>query len=72
MIDRGEEVLWKQERCVNERGMLNATQVKAVFARLVRDAIRALRCERYIKHKSQCVSPGYITNTKKRVGKKCA
>lgn len=46
MIDRGEEVLWQREQCANSRGMLNATKVKAVFARLVREAIRALRLER--------------------------
>ena len=47
MIDRGEEVLWQREQCANSRGMLNATQVKAVFARLVREAITALGYERY-------------------------
>ena len=46
MIDRGDEVLWQRERCVNARGMLNASQVKAVFARLVRDAISDPRYER--------------------------
>ena len=50
MIDRGEEVLWKREQCANSRGMLNATQLKAVFSRLVRDAIDALGCERYCVH----------------------
>ena len=46
MLDRGDEVQWQRERCVNHRGMLNAVQVKAIFARLVREAIRALQCER--------------------------
>ena len=46
MIDRGEGILWETERCVNDRGMLSASRVKSVFARLVRDAIRDLRLER--------------------------
>ena len=47
MIDGHEDLqLWAREQCVNSRGMLNATQVKAVFSRLVRDAIRALQNER--------------------------
>jgi len=48
MIDRGEEVLWQRESCANAQGMLNASRVKSVFARLVRDAImiRELRFER--------------------------
>ena len=50
MIDRGEEVLWQRERCANSRGMLNATKVKEVFARLVREAIRERRLERYCVH----------------------
>lgn len=50
MIDEGEEVLWQQEQCANSRGMLNATKVKAVFARLVREAIRAQRRDRYCVH----------------------
>ena len=45
MIDRGEEVLWQREQCANSRGMLNATKVKEIFARLVREAIRAQRLE---------------------------
>lgn len=39
MIDEGEEWLWKRDSCVNHRGMLNASQVKAVFKRLVDKAI---------------------------------
>ena len=50
MIDRGEEQLWQREQCANSRGMLNATKVKAVFARLVREAIRAQGFERYCLH----------------------
>ena len=46
MFDMGDEVLWKRESCVNSKGMLNASRVKSVFARLVRDAIRDLRFER--------------------------
>ena len=46
MIDMGEEELWRRENCVNARGMLSASHVKSVFARLVRDAIRDLRYER--------------------------
>ena len=45
MIDRGEEVLWQREQCANSRGMLNATKVKEVFARLVRETIRVQRLE---------------------------
>ena len=45
MIDRGEEVLWQQEQCANSRGMLNATKVKEVFARLVKEAIRVQQLE---------------------------
>ena len=39
MIDMGEEVQWQQEGCVDRHGMLNATQVKAIFKGLVREAI---------------------------------
>ena len=39
MIDEGEEWLWKRDSCVNHRGMLNASQVKAIFKRLVDKAI---------------------------------
>lgn len=45
MIDRGEEVLWQREQCANSRGMLNATKVKEVFARLVKEAIRVQQLE---------------------------
>ena len=45
MIDRGEEVLWQREQCANSQGMLNATKVKEVFARLVRETIRVQRLE---------------------------
>ena len=38
---------WQRDECVNDQGMLNATQVKAVFARLVRDAISVREYERY-------------------------
>lgn len=43
MIDMGEERLWQQDRCVNRQGMLKASQVKAVFGRLVREAIMEKR-----------------------------
>ena len=39
MIDQGEEVQWRPDQCVNSRGMLSATQIKEVFAGLVKDAI---------------------------------
>lgn len=45
MIDMGEERLWQQDRWVNRQGMLNASQVKAVFGRLVREAIMEKRSE---------------------------
>ena len=41
MIDQGEEAKWKRNGCVNDQGMLNATEVKAVFIKLVRSAIEA-------------------------------
>ena len=47
MIDRGEEVLWQREGCANSRGMLKATQIKAVFARIVREAVSNLGYQRY-------------------------
>ena len=47
MIDRGEEVLWQREGCANSRGMLKATQIKAVFARIVREAVSYLGYQRY-------------------------
>ena len=43
MIDMGEERLWQQDRWVNGQGMLKASQVKAVFGRLVREAIMEKR-----------------------------
>ena len=36
---------WRRDSCVDAQGMLNASNVKAVFARLVRDAIKALEIE---------------------------
>ena len=42
MLDRGDERLWKRESCVNAQGMLSASRVKSVFARLVREAVRDL------------------------------
>lgn len=39
MIDKGEEVLWQKNKWVNPKGMLNASQVKAVFKGLVKNAI---------------------------------
>lgn len=45
MIDLGEEKQWQPDRCVNHRGMLSVTQVKAVFARLIREAIEDLPVE---------------------------
>ena len=47
MIDRGEEVLWQREGCANSRGMLKATQIKAVFAKIVREAVSYLGYQRY-------------------------
>ena len=46
MIDQREELQWKQDSCVNTRGMLNAQRVKEVFARLIRNAIGTL-AQRY-------------------------
>jgi len=46
MFDMGDEVLWQRESCVNAKGMLNASRVKSVFARLVRAAIGDLGFER--------------------------
>ena len=46
MIDQGEELQWKQDSCVNARGMLNAQRVKEVFARLIRNTIGTL-AQRY-------------------------
>lgn len=46
MLDRGDERLWQRESCVNDRGMLSASRVKSVFARLVREAVRDLGYER--------------------------
>ena len=43
MIDRGEEQRWREDNCVNARGMLNASHLKSLFARLVRDAVTELR-----------------------------
>lgn len=45
MIDLGEEKQWQPDRCVNNRGMLSVAQVKAVFARLIREAIKDLPAE---------------------------
>lgn len=42
MIDMGEEEIWRKDSCVNTRGMLSASRVKSVFARLVRAAIKEL------------------------------
>ena len=47
MIDRGDEVLWQREGCANSRGMLKATQIKAVFAKIVREAVSYLGYQRY-------------------------
>ena len=45
MIDLGEEKQWQPDRWVNHRGMLSVAQVKAVFARLIREAIKDLPVE---------------------------
>jgi len=45
MIDQGEEKLWQPDQCVNHRGMLSAAWVKAVFVRLIREAIQELPVE---------------------------
>ena len=42
MIDMGEEEIWRKNSCVNARGMLSASRVKAVFSSLVRSAIEEL------------------------------
>ncbi|XP_068671833.1 cyclic GMP-AMP synthase-like receptor 1 [Montipora foliosa] len=42
MIDMGEEQIWRQDNCVDARGILSASRVKSVFARHVRDAIAYL------------------------------
>ena len=42
MIDRGDERIWRQNNCVNDRGMLNASHLKSLFARLVSDAVAEL------------------------------
>ena len=47
MIDRGDERIWRQDSCVNTRGMLSASSVKSVFARHVRNAIGNLGYGRY-------------------------
>ena len=39
----GKKEKWQRDGCVDAQGMFNASKVKAVFARLVRDAIRALQ-----------------------------
>ena len=49
MIDRGEERIWRQDSCVNTRGMLSASNVKSVFARHVRNAIEYLGYGRYVE-----------------------
>ena len=43
----GEEEIWRQNSCVNARGMLSAARVKSVFASLVRSAIKELKYDRY-------------------------
>ena len=58
MIDRGEEVLWQREGCANSRGMLKATQIKAVFARIVREAVSYLGYQRYHSTSKDFVLPG--------------
>ncbi|XP_068727274.1 uncharacterized protein [Montipora capricornis] len=53
MIDMGEERIWRQDRCVNARGMLSASSVKSVFARHVRNAIEYLGYGRFVEVRSQ-------------------
>lgn len=60
MIDRGEEVLWQREGCANSRGMLKATQIKAVFARIVREAVSNLGYQRYHSISKDFVLSGKI------------
>ena len=50
MIDQGEEELRQPDQCVDSRGMLNATNLKKVFKKLVRKAIRKLEYDRYYKY----------------------
>ena len=42
MIKMGEKEIWRKNSCVNARGMLSASRVKAVFSSLVRSAIEEL------------------------------
>ncbi|XP_015767425.1 PREDICTED: protein mab-21-like 2 [Acropora digitifera] len=49
MIDRGEERIWSQNNCVNARGMLNASHLKSLFARLVNDAVAELGYGRFVE-----------------------
>ena len=49
MIDRGEQQNWRNASCVDARGMLNASRVKSVFAKHVRDAIEFLKYGRYVE-----------------------
>jgi len=60
MIDMGEEVLWQREGCANSRGMLKATQIKAVFARIVREAVSYLGYQRYHSISKDFVLSGKI------------
>ncbi|XP_068671823.1 cyclic GMP-AMP synthase-like receptor 1 isoform X1 [Montipora foliosa] len=53
MIDRREERIWRQDSCVNTRGMLSASSVKSVFARHVRNAIEYLGYGRFVEVRSQ-------------------
>ena len=68
MLDRGDERLWQRESCVNSQGMLSASRVKSVFARLVREAISSVGFERYnctgkwIRHETTMVGHGHRFN----------
>ena len=47
MIDGDEVQIWRRNNCVNARGMLNASHLKSLFARLVNDAVAELGYGRY-------------------------
>ncbi|XP_068762756.1 cyclic GMP-AMP synthase-like receptor 1 [Montipora capricornis] len=53
MIDGGEQQNWRNGSCVDARGMLNASRVKSVFARHVRDAIEFLEYGSFVQVRSQ-------------------
>lgn len=58
MIDQGEEKPWETDECVNGRGMLNATQVKAVFKRLADEAIQDMKSKGHWRDVTVTVKSG--------------